>query len=189
MLVPNAAGTPEPARCALRLIRTARTADSEQAVRRDPYGGKGDARRGVRRQRCRGGYVVVIAMGCGSLPPRCNRSGANVDEQVWRWRRRRRNAGRVLRGQADGRIRGTRHAAVDRGSVLRTRGIDRRSLMWGVGWASRGSARQAAAGGCGIRVDGRRPSSMSCAREQEGCGHRHYTRAGSRKRGYRYATG
>jgi hypothetical protein len=26
--------------------------------------------------------VVVIAMGCGSLPPRCNRSGANVDEQV-----------------------------------------------------------------------------------------------------------
>ena len=37
----------------------------------------------VRSQRRRGGYVVVVTVvGCGSRPPRCNRSGANVGKQI-----------------------------------------------------------------------------------------------------------
>jgi hypothetical protein len=68
--------------CALRLSRTPKTADSEQSVRRDPYSADGCCWTDVGCQRCRGGYVVVTAVEFGSGPPWCNRSGANVGEQV-----------------------------------------------------------------------------------------------------------
>jgi hypothetical protein len=82
--------TPSPGRptgsgratCALRLSRTPKTADSEQSVRRDPYSADGCCWTDVGCQRCRGGYVVVTAVEFGSGPPWCNRSGANVGEQV-----------------------------------------------------------------------------------------------------------
>jgi hypothetical protein len=44
--------------------------------------GTGDARRVSRWHCCRGGYAVVTSGWCGSGPPWCNGSRANVGEQI-----------------------------------------------------------------------------------------------------------